>query len=100
VLQVYGSVPGIEGGALFKVYAKTMRLLALVGGLLLSRLGLLSSPAYLYSALFMGRKPVRAVKRNVHLLAAVGAAAAVLALRALAWLLRFALISVRSALAA
>ncbi len=55
------------------VYARTVKSLALVGALLFHKLGLLPSPVYQYSAFFAGVLPVRAIKRNLHLLALAGA---------------------------
>ena len=72
--QVHAMVPGLSAKRLPAVmYAKTVKTLALVASLLFHKLGLLPSPVYQYSAFFAGVLPVRAIKRNVHLLAVAGA---------------------------
>lgn len=72
--QVHAMVPGLSVWRLPAIlYARTVKASALLASLVFYKIGLLPSPVYLYSAFFAGVLPVRAIKRNLHLLAAAGA---------------------------
>ncbi len=94
-------VPGHNASKLPAIlYARTVKALALLGSLVFHKLGLLPSPVYTYSAFFAGVLPVRAIKRNLHLLAAAGAGFLTLFVWSVSRLLRTCLLpALRTALA-
>ena len=71
---MHAMVPGLSVWRVPAIfYARTVKTLSLLATLVFHKIGLLPSPVYLYSAFFAGVLPARAIKRNLHLLAAAGA---------------------------